>query len=84
MKRNTGFIVLSAVALILFGSITAWSGDFRHGFEPGFHKHGHGEGPMLGALKTFIELDLTQVQKEKILAIIKKFEADHTTHRVSR
>jgi Spy/CpxP family protein refolding chaperone len=70
MNTRKMVIVGMVLTMVLAGTMSAMAGGFRKG-------HGeHGMGHMLGGLKMFLELNLSESQQTDMSAVINKYDAD--------
>ena len=70
MKTKRTLVVGLAIAVMLGGALVAAAGVF-----PGHHRRG-GIGPGVMGLKTLIELNLSDSQKDQVLEILDRYEQE--------
>ena len=70
MKTKRTLVVGLAIAVVLGGALVAAAGAF-----PGHHRRG-GVGPGVMGLKTLIELNLSDSQKNQVLEILDRYQQE--------
>jgi len=70
MKTKRTLVVGLAIAVVLGGALVAAAAVF-----PGHHRRG-GAGPGIMGLKTLIELNLSDSQKDQVLEILDRYEQE--------